>query len=345
MTMTTQTTTTEALVSMPILNPETGSPMRSMRYAGKIDRIEGNRLIDWKTVSDPRAWAKQNALSFQAELYALAYEHAHGAPIHQIEYRLIQRPGIKLCGKDASPEAYEERVYRWIVEHPGALSSEHVMVNQAKKDAAMAMLHQAGKRILENRKAARWLPNSQACTHWGRECEYMPLCLAIAHGGDPEAIVEESFTGKPINTELGGAEGLTYSATRELALCERRFYWRYERGLVPADEREGEALHIGNLVHMGLEHAGHGVDFALSKLDELAGSASVIGEAAWKKHDEMRAKARAMVRAAHMFWVAPSQQKQEKAGAPSAPLPWNPDPFAGGKPKKSDSNKGQGYLV
>ena len=45
---------------------------------------------------------------------------------------------------------------------------------------------------------------------------------------------------------------LTYSAISKLHLCPCRYYWRYERGLIRNVERD-EALHLGSVIHRGLE--------------------------------------------------------------------------------------------
>ncbi len=91
-----QASNVESVVSMPIVNPETGRSSRTFIFMGVVDRIEEGKIVDWKGVSDTDRFCRQRRIGFQGELYALAVEHA-GSKISEIEYRLICRPTIKFC--------------------------------------------------------------------------------------------------------------------------------------------------------------------------------------------------------------------------------------------------------
>lgn len=106
------TTAVEKVVSMPIINPDTGRSSRTFVYMGKVDRVEGSTVVDWKGVSDIARFIKQTKIGFQGELYAAAMEAA-GHTITEIEYRLICRPTIQFreakrtwaCMKDGCKNA------------------------------------------------------------------------------------------------------------------------------------------------------------------------------------------------------------------------------------------------
>lgn len=85
--------TPETTISMPILNPATKGRSQTFDYWGKVDLVEGCRLVDWKGTDDPDRFIRQKKLGLQGECYALALQ-ATGHRITEIEYRLITRPTL-----------------------------------------------------------------------------------------------------------------------------------------------------------------------------------------------------------------------------------------------------------
>lgn len=100
---------------MPILNPATGGRSRTFDYWGKVDLVEGNRLVDWKGTDDPDKFIRQKKLGLQAECYALVLEKM-GRRITEIEYRLITRPTLH----------YTLPTYRYAVMKAGRKSAVYV---------------------------------------------------------------------------------------------------------------------------------------------------------------------------------------------------------------------------
>ena len=292
---------TEQIVSMPVVNPETGASSRTFRYLGRADRIEGTALIDWKTVADIPRFIQTSKLGFQNELYALAI----GESIDRVSYRLITRPTIKLCGKDKTPQDYEERCVEWLTQ-PNKMEEHELFLNPAKFEQARAWLWQCSKRILESRNKLRWLPNNMACYTWTRECEYMPLCMAIANGGDPETIIEAAYQSREaVHAELNkdaNKDVLTYSSCSCLCLCEQKYHWRFERLVEPVVEDDSEAREVGSVSHVALDaFTNGGIEAAREAVDSWVLHHPAIGQEATKQ-DQRVAQALAIARAAFIRW-------------------------------------------
>lgn len=303
----TQTTETERLVSMAIRNPDTGCPSRSFRYFGRVDLIaDGHTVIDWKTTSDPAADIQKLTIGYQAECYFLALQAA-GLAVDCIEYRFIQKPGIKLCGKDATPDAYRERCIEWLRGTQGALMTHNVFLNPSRLEAAQAWLWQASKRVLECRRTGNWFCNQHACKTWGRACEYLPLCTAKSLGTDANYIIATQYEDSPPRyTDPHGLTPIAFSTAGTLGMCERRYYWREECHLKPIREDTGDALFIGSASHVGLDTLfaeGGTVDKARAAIvawDES--NVPSLGEEATRKHQQNLMQAMAIAQVAGEKW-------------------------------------------
>ena len=311
---------TECVLQLPIINPDTGAPSRSFEFAGKVDRVENGRVIDWKGTKDPQRFIFQKRIGFQVELYAIALEHA-GCPITEVEYRLIKTPTIKLCGKDASPKDYEDRCVEWINAQEDGLVAHPFPINPGRLEKAKAWLWECSKRILENRRAKRWLPNENGCFTYERACEYLPLCECVANDGDPHDIMAADYTNDGLrHPELGNdlsakLDVVTYTSLTMLSLCEVKYFWRYERGLRRKHD-DSEALWIGSAMHAGLEgFADGGIEAAHEQIDKWAASNPIIGADQARYQDQQIAKARAMARAAANRWAVEPEKRQEDAKA------------------------------
>jgi len=300
-------TLTETVVSLPIINPETGAASRSFTCAGKVDRVEAGKVVDWKGTKDPQRFITQKRIGFQVEIYALAMEAA-GHPITEVEYRIVKTPGIKLCGKDATPAAYEQRCIEWIKNEEDGLVPYGFPINPGRQDKARAWLWECSKRILENRRNHRWLPNENACFSYERACEYLPLCECAANDGNVSDPIQQDYMEGMVHPELGAEwerrlDLLTYSSLSMLTLCEVKYFWRYERGLRKRRE-EVESLWLGSAMHAGLEgFSDGGIEAAYAKIAAWADANPIIGEDQARYQDQQVAKARAMARAAAEKWI------------------------------------------
>jgi hypothetical protein len=191
----------EFVVSMAILNPDTGASSRTFRYAGKLDKLEGDRLIDWKGVGDAGDFVRKIVRSFQLECYAAALAE-QGVTVTAAEFRLITFPTIRLCGKDAGAASYEERCLNWLKDDPTNVATHEIFLNPGRIAMARAWLWDLSKQILECRRCGRWMKNGLACRDWNRVCEYDGLCTIDDQGGDVESAIAWGFDTVEPNPEL-----------------------------------------------------------------------------------------------------------------------------------------------
>lgn len=322
-----EATKIESIVSLPVVNPETQGRSRSFVFMGKADKVDDGKLIDWKSSSHPARFIKKRKIGFQPELYALALE-TRGIKIAEIEFRLVHTPGIGLTVNkpdNGDPKAYEDRCIEWIFRRgkyefnrkgqPNALRLvEHThQVTEARLLQARLYLWDCSQRILECRRADRWLPSPESCYLWKRECVYMPICEAIMDGADVEGVKRDWFRHiADTHAELGGAaltveptrEVLTFSSLSTFRSCDMKYLFEHEERLVRADhDDDADARWLGSAMHEGLKAYGEtrSLDRAKATIDTWADDNWVLGEKT-VKFDQQCAKARAMVRAAAIRW-------------------------------------------
>lgn len=305
---------TEHSVSMPITNPVSGRDSRTFEFQGRVDLVEDKRVVDWKTVSDTALFIQQHSIGFQSELYVMALRYAD-IEVDLVEYRLIEKPTIRLCGKDANRDAYENRCVEWLRLTEGALRVHEVWVTPSRTQKAQAWLWAVSKRLLECRNCSRWLTNEYACYTFNRTCEFLPLCLLASQGADVEEMIREKYEQKSRHEEIesDGLDVITYSSATTLAICEQRYQYRYERGLQRRDDETSAAMWTGSALHVGMEALiCAGIDAAMKVLDEWESQNPIIGSDAAKKQDQQIAQARAMVRVAAEKWLTVDALTAEK---------------------------------
>jgi hypothetical protein len=288
----------------PIRNPATRGVSQTFVFGGKIDQAyadQGSAEIivrDWKTCSSAAQTERQKLLSYQADLYAVAIEEK-GMVVGAAEFCLIERPTIKLCGKDKTPADYEARCLEWL-DQEGKLVKFRIPSTAERRLSARQWLWDISQQILESRRSGRFVCNEQACYTYQRECPYMNLCLAQAQGHDADAIIETDYETTPPHRELEAGRDnvglLTYSSASLFALCQRKYFWRYVMRIRPRQDEDSEALIAGINVHHGLALAlTHSLGAGLAAV-----SPDVLGID--EKGLQNRSKARAMVRAAFEKW-------------------------------------------
>ncbi len=301
-------TQSEVIVTMPIVNPRTGWRSRSFSWAGKIDELNPSKVIDYKSASDPGLYLWRETLSFQPEMYALGAKHMFDVDVTEVEYRIVKTPGIKLCSKDSSVLAYENRVLEWLQEKPDGVTTCTLLVSRARLEAARRYLWVCSKRVLQCRNDGVWLPNRSACNDWNRECAFKPLCECLADGGCWQDLVDigDYRVVDNIHPELAEYDKdlglLTHSSTGVLTNCEQRYEWIFEHCLRKGEEPI-DARWLGSAMHAGLDaYAKDGKEAAFKAIEEWAQENPILGPDAAHKRDQEVARARAMVRAAWEKW-------------------------------------------
>lgn len=303
----------EQIVSLPIINPDTGVKAHRC-FMGKVDLIEGHKIIDYKGVEDPARFVAQLRIGYQIELYNLPLM-ADGTDIWEAEYRLISRPTITMCGKDRKlaessrvpvSELYEERCLEWLLDDPGKMTTHNYFINADKLEQARWYLWDSSRRLLDNKRHNRWLPNTHACFAWERECQYLPLCDAVQNGADVDWIIKTSYrivtNSHPELGERGKLNIVTYSSLRDLHLCEMIYLWKHIRRLRKGTGESSEALWIGSAMHAGMEKIREGESVALEAVNAWADKNPVLGEKEHNLQEQQVARSRAMVRAAMVKW-------------------------------------------
>ena len=207
----------EQSFELPIINPETGKPTPTFRFAGKIDGIvelaDGRTaVIEHKTTGDSIApdsdyWARL-AIDQQISGYVIASK-AIGHPAETVLYDVIKKPGIKprkVTKAEAETlattgayfgEAIDNRVAAGMIETPQMYGARLTADIAAEPDKYFARreiprltsdldefrqeLWDMQRDMAEAIKHDRHFRNTAACVGFGT-CEYLSIC---ANGIDP----------------------------------------------------------------------------------------------------------------------------------------------------------------
>ncbi len=191
--------------------------------------------------------------------------------------------------RDETPEEYRDRILADIADRPDYYYQRGVVVRleEEERDAAFDTW-QTAEQIRLNRNAGRWPRNVDACSQFGRMCEYWPVCSGEASIDDQIRFVSGETHPELSSTRL---PLITSSSARCYRSCPRKYYFSYELG-VRAREK-AEPLRFGSLVHTGLETwlaTGKNIEQALQ---------SMRGDS----YNYESAKAEAMLRGYHARWV------------------------------------------
>ena len=299
---------------MPLEHPETGEPDPDWWYAGSVDRVEGRRLIDWKSCGDASRFELQKAVGFQPECYAIGLMH-EGYDISEYEYRVIETPGIKYCRKDRDPIEYEERCYKWLKEKPGKVRRVFGFIDERSLANARWWLWSVKERIELIRKTGHAVTNESACYAFKAECPYAKLCTDAKHGYDLTSLLEKNYEEAVQHRELELPEGvdpdnvLTYSAAAMFSLCEQKWMWKNIVKIQKKEEETSQSLYLGSAMHKGMEYIDAGdIRAAFWEIEKWSKQQLTFGEFGVRARDESCARARAMLRVANERWG--SQQKE-----------------------------------
>jgi hypothetical protein len=185
---------------------------------------------------------------------------------------------------DETPEAYGRRVLAGILEAPEKHYQRQIIVRLLKErsDAKLDVWHTA-QSIREARRLHMFPRNPDACSQWGRLCDYFPICSGTSRADDElmfrrqERVHEELSSDElsnPDDSAYGrrtgeGAALLTQSSLRAFRSCQRRYFYRYEERLRPVAPK-AQTLRTGTSIHRALEawSKTHGdLEAAVSMLD------------------------------------------------------------------------------
>jgi PD-(D/E)XK nuclease superfamily len=238
---------------------------------------------------------KRLRLDAQASNY-IAGARALGFEPDGVLYDVLRKPALRPLEVNSkrsvaeTPEEYGKRCLADILEKPDYYFQRGTVVRleSEERDAAFDTW-QVADQIRQSRNLERWPRNVDSCAPYGRMCGYWSVCSGEAQLEDPAL-----FEATEIHPELEGKHRLpllTSSSARTYRACARRYFFAYETARRP--RAKAGSLHIGSLVHKGLEawmNGGYDLDAALSAMTSSGDST----------HDD--AKAKAMMCGYHARW-------------------------------------------
>lgn len=297
----------------PVRNPDTGATSRTWVLAGKLDALVHDRrdglarLVEHKTTSSDAGpgsdYLKRLRMDGQVTIY---YEGAAslGHLVAGCIYDVLVKPGLRPLKAtppesrkytktgalyanqreaDETPDEYRSRVTEALLADPnGFFLRANVDRLEDEMRDGLADVWQTGRVMRESELAGRHPRNPDACTRWGRTCEFFPVCSGEGSLDDARLYARAGRTHSEL--EDASPEGLPLLTTSRLSCfraCPRLHKHRYVDGYRPAVE--AEALHFGHLIHRGLQAwwsapDGERLEAALAALNPAA--PAVAGEAA-----------------------------------------------------------------
>lgn len=179
---------TEQTFTLPIRNPETGSPSTVFNVSGKIDKIvklaDGRlAVMEHKTTGDPiespeADYWKRCRIDHQVTQYFWAAQQL-GHDVQTIIYDVTHKPTIRpklIKGVRETIEQYGDRLTQNIGERPGFyFQRQEVPRLQSDVDEFLVELWQQQKAIRQSQLNGWHFRNTSACAMFGR-CEYLDIC-------------------------------------------------------------------------------------------------------------------------------------------------------------------------
>ena len=154
-------------------------------------------VVDDKTTSlDPVVRAASLSFGWQTLLYTavmrgvLTESSGEGGTLAGVCHNVIRTPTIRYCGKDASFEAYVNRVSQWYRdEREKNPARPPILQSWTRLKADDGLSPEFLRKLKAQHKAHRSLPrlplfprNEKACFHYNRPCPYLDLCQSDSPG-------------------------------------------------------------------------------------------------------------------------------------------------------------------
>lgn len=240
-------------------------------FRGKIDLLtKDGVVVDYKTSSKTSQSVEELEMSYQLDLYALS-EIASAESINAIEYRIIEKPTIKLKKNEAF-EDYLERCIEWVYEKVDEKIATIVRpVTEDRMEAARLWIESGSADIKRCRRLNYWPQSINACHNYNIKCPFLSLCAAEMSGENTNYIMRTKYEhyepehGRDLEADIVG-----YSVVSNFRLCQRRYYYQHELLLQPKGHKESEALTFGKAFHRSIELAGvEGLEISLYECRKL----------------------------------------------------------------------------
>lgn len=215
----------------PLVNPETGASSRTWELAGKLDvvvRLHGRALLmEHKTSSEDirpgSEYWRRLRMDGQISIYYTG-ARACGFDVEGCIYDVIGKPGIrplkatpeasrKYTAKgalyanqresDETPDEYRARLIQNITDDPaGYYARGEVVRLEAEMQDAMHDVWQTAQQIREGERLGRFPRNPDACSRFGRTCDFFDACSGEASLDDTSLFVKVTN----VHPELNGSK-------------------------------------------------------------------------------------------------------------------------------------------
>jgi hypothetical protein len=230
-------------------------------------------LWEFKTTSSdiyPGAdyWRLVTSLGLQLTFYLNGLQSI-GIDCREIVFDVLRKPAHKPSSKGETPAHYESRIIDAIAKDPDRYYQRNQPVRFAneRKEAARDVWYTA-EQIVDLRAKGFWPHNPDACTHWGRSCEFLPVCAGEADLDDPVLYRKIAHAHEELGSDDSGEELLTQSALRTFRACPRKYQFSYE--MLVRSLKRAAPLRTGTSIHDALGEwmrTGGDLRAALCKLD------------------------------------------------------------------------------
>lgn len=215
-----------------LANPSTGRASRTFGLAGKMDALardaEGKLwIVEHKTSSENLTAGSEYWRRLQLDPQCSTYYEGARSLGHEpagVLYDVLGKPGIRPAmatapearkytklgviyatqrETDETPAEYEARLMAHVAERPDRYYARGIVVRleEDERDAAHDRW-QIAAGIRESRRAGRWPRNPDACSRYGRTCEFFDVCTRVASLDDPLRFERTERTHQELSTTI-----------------------------------------------------------------------------------------------------------------------------------------------
>ncbi len=204
----------EVEFTCPIVNPDTDAPSRTFALAGKIDAVarrDGKLfIVEHKfsgedTSPGSNYWRRlkidqqisayyEGARALYGDVWGCIYDVIAKPTTRPLkatpaESRKLKKDGSLYASqrdRDETPDEYATRLSEIIIADPASyfVRGEVVRLDEDMRDAQFD-IWQTARGLRESELAKHWPRNPDACSRFGRTCEFLPVCCREASIDDP----------------------------------------------------------------------------------------------------------------------------------------------------------------